>query len=295
MLRTTRVPAAVALVVCATLCACSSSNSNNGGSSGAGGSSAGGAGGTGGTSYVIPDLCVTKTPSSDVADISGHWAFQTVGSQVVQAPAIAKPFHTRVVSLLLVDLMQNAGNVIMKASYCAQRVDTDSKIVQTVLPDAFVKALAPYTRNATYEMIGGMRHFKSPDFPEVLGAKLADPMNDALPTDATDSRVFDQDNDGNPGMTVKITGLISGSADVVQRLTSSYDGLAVDKDHLQGKLGFKSEQNILDSNPAAIKNQSPKGSPDPVACNSHFDAVRLPASADCQYILDNVAKLFSTN
>lgn len=290
MLRTTTVAGALALLVSAALCACSSGNSNSNGKPGSGGS---GAGGAGGTSYVIPDLCVTKTPSPDVTDISGHWAFQTTGSQLVQAPAISNPFHTRVVSLLLVDLTETGTSVTMKASYCAQHVETDS-VEQTVLPDPFVKALAPYTRSGTYEVTGGVGHFKMPDFPEVLGAKLANPMTDALPTDPTDSRVFDQDKDGNPGMTIKLTGLIDGTAYVVQRLISSYDGAALTKDHLQGKLGFSSEQVILDSNPIVIKNQSPKGSPDPVACDSHFDAVRLPASADCQYVVSNTATLFPT-
>jgi hypothetical protein len=280
----------VALAVCASLSACSSGNSNNNahGSGGSGGTGAGGAGGSGGG---IPGLCVSGTPSPDVTDVSGHWAFQTVGSQVVQAPGFAQPFHTRVISLLLVDLTQTGKDVTMKASYCAQSVDTDS-VVKTVLPDAFVKSLAAYTRSGTYEVTGGVGHFKSPDFPEVLGAKLSDDMNDALPTDPTDNRVFDQDNDGHPGLTVKLTGLIDGEAYVVQRLISSYDGAAVTKDHLQGKLGFSSEQVILDSQPAAIKNAQPTGSPDPVACDSHFDASRLPASADCQYVVNNAGTLF---
>jgi len=282
----------VALAVCTALCACSSGNStdNSNGTGGSGGTGAGGAGGSGGG---IPALCVNGTPSPDVADVSGHWAFQTVGSQLVQAPAIAQPFHTRVISLMLVDLTQTGKDVTLNASYCERTVETDS-VEQTVLPDAFVKALTPYTQSGTYQVTGGVGHFKLPDFPEVLGAKLNVPMNDALPTDPTDSRVFDQDGDGHPGMTVKLTGLIDGDAYVVERQISSYDGVALTKDHLQGKLGFSSEQVVLDSNPAIIKNQSPSGSTDPEACNSHFDAVRLSASADCQYVVDNAATLFPT-
>jgi hypothetical protein len=40
----------------------------------------------------------------------------------------------------------------------------------------------------------------------VLGASLARPESDALPTDEDDSRVVDQDGDGNPGFTVEAAG-----------------------------------------------------------------------------------------
>ena len=40
----------------------------------------------------------------------------------------------------------------------------------------------------------------------VLGAALHAPLTDALPTDGSDSRVRDQDNDGNPGVSIKIPG-----------------------------------------------------------------------------------------
>lgn len=78
----------------------------------------------------------------------------------------------------------------------------------------------------------------------------------------------------------------------MQRQITSYDGVALTKDHLQGMRPFSSEQNVLESNPTVIKDQSPKGTVDPVQCNSHFDAVRLPASADCQYVVDHAATLF---
>lgn len=288
MLRTTGLTGALAIAACV-LCACSSGNSGD--NNGTGGSGSGGSGGTGGSGGGIPSLCVSSTPAQDVKDVSGHWAFREVGSQLVQAPGFTTQFHTSVTSLLLVDLTQSGKDVTMKASYCSQTVDTDS-VVKTVLPDAFVKALAPYTRHGTYEVTGGVGHFKLPDFIEVLGCNLASPAQDALPTDPTDSRVFDQDKDGKPGMTVKLTGLIDGEAYVVQRTTSSFDGAAVTKDKLQGKVGFKSEQIILDSQPSTIKNASPKGSVDPEACNSNFDAARLPAGADCQYIISNADTLF---
>ena len=40
----------------------------------------------------------------------------------------------------------------------------------------------------------------------MLGAKLADPITNRLPTSASDTRVRDQDQDGNPGVSIAIPG-----------------------------------------------------------------------------------------
>ena len=52
---------------------------------------------------------------------------------------------------------------------------------------------------------------------QVQGAHLVMPNSEALPADAADPRVFDQDQDGLPGVTVLIEGILDGSVQVVQR------------------------------------------------------------------------------
>ena len=77
---------------------------------------------------------------------------------------------------------------------------------QPMIEDAFVQSLPPVRYTGTIDANGVMT--AGPQA-AVIGATLADPLSDALPTDASDARIVDQDGDGKPGVTIKIdTGLL---------------------------------------------------------------------------------------
>lgn len=277
-------------------CGSSSSNGNSGGSGGAGGSSAGGAGAGGAGApgdAGVPDVCVSQPPATSVSDVSGHFAYRWAGSQIVQAPAFTQPFTTTTVSILLVDQTQNGTKVTVHGQYCDQFIDNGNSPVQVVIPDAFKKSLPAFTRNGTFAQASdGYRHFKLPGFVEVEGAHLTNPATDPLPTSATDPRVYDEDGDGKPGMTIKLVKPIDGSIYVVQRQTTGFDGVAVSADRIEGKFTYNSEQIILESNPASIKQLSPQAHADPVACHSTFVIARVPDTADCTWVLNHESTLF---
>lgn len=277
------------------LVGCSSSASSSGGS-GSGGSSAGGSG-AGGAAQTgdagLSGTCVSAPVATAVSDVSGHFAYRWAGSQVVQAPGFTTPFSTTTVSILLVDQTQSGTSVTVHGQYCDQSIDDASSPVHVVLPDAFKQSLPPFTRTGSFaKQADGYRHFKLPGFVEVEGAHLTHPATDTLPTSASDPRVYDEDNDGQPGMTIKLTGLVDGSIYVVQRQTTSYDGVAVSADRIQGKFSYNSEQIILESDPASIKQLSPEAHADPVACHSTFTITHVPDTADCAWVLSHLSTLF---
>lgn len=84
--------------------------------------------------------------------------------------------------------------------------------------------------------------------------------NPDLPADpASDPRVFDQDGDGKPGVTIHIEGLpIIGSIDgyVVEKTITRESGIYMDPNRIEGTIDFYSaEENVFDaSNPAAKGN-----------------------------------------
>lgn len=89
--------------------------------------------------------------------------------------------------------------------------------------------------------------FSTSTFWEARGIKLEDIENDQLPEFDTedDPRVWDQDADGYPGMTLSWQGTITGDLYSVQRLSSSLNSEVVDVDHLKGSLDFTSELVII--------------------------------------------------
>jgi hypothetical protein len=253
------------------------------GSDPAGGGGAAGSGGTGGAGGE--DGCeVTADPS--VTDISGRWAYLEVGSQLVQAPGFADPFHNRIISVLLLDQTQSGEDVTVSGEYCDHYTEDPDSVVHAVIPDAYKDSLKPISRTGTFAESGGSLRYMLPVFYEVAGATLTDVATEDLPVDPTDPRVLDEDGDAKPGVTIRLTGLVDGEVYVVERKSTAADGVAVATDRIEGLLDFTSEQSVLASDPASLKDSADatQTSTDPALCSSYFRMARVPDTADCAYV-----------
>jgi len=78
---------------------------------------------------------------------------------------------------------------------------------------AFDRIPHPAQRNLCQQWCGQLE-LTLPNAIEVPGANLVDPACDALPTDPNDPRVVDSDNDGYPGISVGLSGLITACSGV---------------------------------------------------------------------------------
>jgi len=234
---------------------------------------------------------VAATPSPN---LTGRFALQTIASRFVPKTGLTSEFYTTTTSVLLADITESGKQVSMSASYCSQVAADPASPAHVNIPDAYQQSLVPFVRAGTYGDNGtGTDILAFPSFVELEGVTLADPAHDALPTDPTDPRVTDQDKDGNPGVTIKLSGLVSGDMYVVQRQTSALTGIAVSEDRVQGDYGFTSEQIVLASNPEAIKTLAAQTAiADPNVCASTFVLVRITAASTCADVLAN-ATLFN--
>ena len=105
--------------------------------------------------------------------------------------------------------------------------------------------------------------------------------------------MFDQDGDGQPGITVRVRvlGLISGEVYVVQRLSKLLDGQVLAPDLIRGLLTWTNEQVTLGaSNP--FLNAGGEAHVDPVRERSYFVAIRVPAGTTCANLTANWRTLF---
>lgn len=274
------------------LLGCGSDSADNAGATTTGATTTStGSAGTGGAGGESPGCAPTAAP--DVTDVSGTWAYRAIGSQLTQAQGL-QPFHTRIISVLLITQQQNGDAISLQGTYCDHYTEDPDAIVHAVIPDSFREALAPVTREGTFAASeGGLRYKLGPLY-EVVGAELDDPTQDELPTDPADARVVDQDEDGHPGMTLQLQGLIDGSVYVVERKRTELDGVAVATSRIEGRLGFASEQSVLDTDPPSLKpsTAASRTYPDPEECNSTFVMVRTPDDADCAWIKDRADTLF---
>lgn len=285
MCRIIEVTAGLAMAIAVSACSSSKDDAQGGGNTSSGGS-AGSDGQAGAAS------CALEPASSPPADVTGRWAALRTASRVVQAPGFAQPFHTIVVSLLLVDQTQTGTQVVAHSSYCDHTTENPDSVVNVIVPAAYLAALPGFDQTGSYEVVNGVPTYRLSRVYEIEGAQLVDPVNDALPTSVDDPRVYDQDGDGKPGMTLRLTGLVDGEIYIVERQWTEVEGVATAADRLDGRLPFVSDQVTLASDPTSLKDLSPVTSTDPDECASSMRMVRVGPSDDCASIISRRAELF---
>lgn len=220
-----------------------------------------------------------------VPNLAGRWAMEIVTAQIGDIPLAGEQPRTSS-SLVLLDVSQEGLILTAVESTCATTIDNGTSLVRTEIPVAFIESLAPSRWTASLTMTPLGVDFLRPWVTSVQGARLDDPANDPLPTQASDPRVIDQDGDGKPGLTVRISiaGLIEGEVYVVQRDRSRLAGVVVSADLVEGLVEWTSEQTILGASNPFLASGSAAWL-DPVPEHSYFRAWRVSADATCAEVL----------
>jgi len=131
--------------------------------------------------------------------------------------------------------------------------------------------------------------------PEVHGAAgwTWKSPSDALPTMASDSRVKDQDDDGNPGVTTLVT--LSGSASpvyVVQKLRDTYGGTANADGSLTGAVADRTEQIVLGSPNPLLSVASLTEQPDSNTADNIIRLRKVEQAVSCADLVTQAATYF---
>jgi len=226
--------------------------------------------------------CTDKPAVTSVTDLSGTWVARVTGSQIVNAPLVGK-IHNENVFYLLVTFSQTGAAVSANGHYCDRaQLGDPGALMSVVVPDAWAHFEKVVNRMGTFSPgADGTMVLSLPPVTEFAGAVLAT-ASEALPVKPDDPRVIDEDNDGNPGITIRVSGLsLSGSLYAVQRQTTTIQAIVVARDRLEGALTFTSEQVVLGSDSptiAGLYSQSTT-TPDFITCNSGFAMVRVGDAA----------------
>ncbi|MCX7750167.1 MAG: hypothetical protein N2320_01150 [Candidatus Bipolaricaulota bacterium] len=225
-------------------------------------------------------------------DLTGTWAVMQVTSDLVVYPFVGQ--RTRTTTLVLrVEMEQRGRAVRVRETHCLADIDDGTGLVVTEITDAFLRSIGVVERGATLEPAGGGWRFVLPWGTAVHGARLANPTGDPLPTSPDDPRVFDQDGDGKPGITVpvRILGLISGEVYAVQRLTKFLEGTVVSPDLVRGLITWTNEQVTIGASNPFLKTDA-QAQVDPVRERSYFVAVRIPPTTTCDDLKRTWRSLF---
>jgi hypothetical protein len=253
---------------------CSSSSSSGGGDSAP---DAAPVASEAGPSGAQPPYCTDKTPLPGVPDVSGIWAIRALATQIVTAPVVGS-LHPKSLFYMLVSLTQSGANIAADGSYCDRgEIDQPGSLATVVLPEAWAHTEKPFRRSGTLIAdTNGNARLNFPTLVELAGAVPGD-GTDALPVDANDPRVLDEDHDGQPGITINLVGVVSGSLYVAQRQTTALTATQVAPGRFEGGLDFNSEQKMLGGSSSTLITlySAAVSSPDPTPCASTFTMIKV--------------------
>jgi cysteine-rich repeat protein len=228
----------------------------------------------------------------------GIWAQKIITTSYIETtiPVLGQQQSTSVTQkMLIVDMKYEDGILKATSTTCYVETDTGSQYLDISFSQLYIDSLVPIEYEFTVEENGSAYDLTMEDFVDVTGAKLNDPLADDLPTDKTDSRVWDQDGDGNPGLRVDVDGRIptlfyeSGTADVATKTAADIALSTMDDNTIQGPflwygyfIVYQASNNILMNDRIIIPDHN----------NSSIKFVRIDDSYNCDKIISEKDTLF---
>ena len=235
------------------------------------------------------------TPSGEPADadevaplIEGTYAYKRTITTAQEIPMMGRS-ETVNTSWGYTSITAYDGQIWFTEYGC--HVETaGSNAVEVEIPDIIAQTIEPEAVPMRVWQEGETIYWERPETVTLLGVRLDDPLRDELPDSSSDSRVFDQDGDGNPGITVKIGGFISGDIYVVQRTINTYTG-TLSGVNLVGSIEEYGEQKVLGSTNAMLEQDVPSEAINDPAVN-RINMVPVDATVTCDWVIDNADTLF---
>jgi hypothetical protein len=191
-----------------------------------------------------------------------------------------------------VDLVRDGVDIRWTETVCAME-STEVFGTLTVYPDALVHSMPAAERSATLSDTVTGATFTMASHVTLLGADLVDPATDPMPDEASDPEQWDQDGDGNPGVTVVVEQSLLGEGEVyvAQRTFTAYDGVLISAERMEGYVDSDNEQVILDASAWWLELDT-NSQDDPEPSHSYFVLQQVDAGTDCDGILAQRDTLF---
>lgn len=138
---------------------------------------------------------------------------------------------------------------------------------------------------------GEPRTWRTGELHGVAGWQWGSPT-DALPTSAQDARVFDQDEDGQPGVSAVFAGHTMGSLYLAMVFRWSFAGTVEENGDLSGENLSTCAETLLGSDQDSSIVSSFQRVPDPDPSDNTVYLARTPAPLSCAELLEAATDLF---
>lgn len=225
------------------------------------------------------------------AKVVGHYASRLQLAQMIDVPFSGMKEQINV-SFGTFSIRREGDRFIATEQGC--RVTSTADGINTTIPDAVPQNVAPVESEVLFELYnGGMVRWSRAELVTLVGVNLADPVNDEMPTDSSDSRVFDHEQDGKPGATISVqSGIVSGDIYVIQRNKLRHvNGGMPDETSLFAYSQDNGEQVVVGaSNP--LLRSAPDVTPHTNMSKSNILLKRVSTAYDCARLINELGTLF---
>ncbi len=219
----------------------------------------------------------------------GVWGWLFVASVQTNNVPLVSQINTSAIQLLLVKLTSQTSDLQFDAKWCSDVLqdfnpdDSPPAALFTInIPDRNLDNILEATARVVNvpSQASGVS-FDTTELLDLRGAILSDPLNDPLPTVKDLSHQWDQDRDGNPGMTSDVTGLLTGQLYQAQRTRATFHAQVYDADHWGGLVTTLSNQTIVGASTPLLVNSSTTTDYTDQPDRTYFRAQRLQDTASC--------------
>ncbi|MCL7971045.1 MAG: hypothetical protein M8866_03000 [marine benthic group bacterium] len=234
-----------------------------------------------------------ETPAADVPVVApGLYASrQYVSNRALTRPA-QRYIRVQTTNLVLHRVLMSDGGPVVESTYCRVEQEPLGR-VRTELGPEFIAAMPTWIAPLETATAGdGTVEVRLPDRVMVLGADLEDPGRDALPKDGDDPRITDPDGDGNPGMTVEVSGFVSGQVYLVQRLVRGLTGELEPDGRITGNITGGGDQVVIGASNVILKSFTPTFEHNPDPKRNTFVWVPVSEDSTCESVIAESDALF---
>lgn len=229
----------------------------------------------------------SATKTSRPPNVEGVWALKLVTASVSDVPLLGD-VASATVAYEKITIDQSGAQLDLREQVCDVRVQSEQSAVKTTIPAQFVDHIRTIDRPGKLALEDGVWTLEVPKHYKYFGVKPSIGTQ-KLPRDKTSPYVFDQDQDGHPGMTIELSGVLSGKLYIIQRSWDALDGKLYKSGQFAGPVNWHTDQIVLQKTGRIVGEMKPsKAVPD----KSYFRLVPVDDNTTCKDITRNVDKLF---
>jgi hypothetical protein len=228
---------------------------------------------------ALAPLSEAQARGGRMPDIRGTWAQVQVTTAKTELPVIGT-LETTTTSLLITEIEREGTDYVLTEQVCQIDLTGGSDAVQTVISEAFARGVSGQKRTIKWFRDGDSLRYEQPKSWRASGVATKDASRVKLPTSPDDPRVRDSDEDGHPGLTVKIRGAVDGEIYVAERSWSVLTGKMNGRGELHGFIKWYSEQSVLEATSIFLSNP-PESVPTASKRQNYFRMRKMAEGAGC--------------